>query len=210
MSKAKAKNKKHQLRGLTLDKVLPWMLVIGGVIGIVCSFIISLDKLRLLQNPNFRPNCDLNPIVSCLSVMSSKQGSVFGFPNPWIGLAGFSVIITVGTVILAGAKLKRWFWLGLEAGIAANLVFAYWLLYESVYRIQALCPYCLTVDVVVIALFWYTTLYSVGEGHIRIPKSWDKAALFARRHHFDILVVWFLVTIVIILKHFWYYYGKFL
>lgn len=197
-------------KGTTLDKVLPWMLVVGGVIGLICSFIISLDKLRLLQNPNFRPNCDLNPIVSCLSVMSSKQGSVFGFPNPWIGLAGFAVIITVGMTLFAGAKFKRWFWLGLEVGVAINLIFAYWLLYESVFRIQALCPYCLTVDVVVITLFWYTTLYNVGEGHLRLPKRWSKAAAFARRHHFDILVVWFLLTIIVILKHFWYYYGKYL
>lgn len=204
----KVRAKKRQ--GLTLDRVLPWMLVIGGVIGLVCSFIISLDKLKLLENHNFRPNCDLNPVVSCLSVMSSKQGSAFGFPNPWIGLAGFAVIITVGMAIFAGAKFKRWFWLGLEAGVAVNLIFAYWLLYESVYRIQALCPYCLTVDVVVITLFLYTTLYNIGEGHIKLPKSWSKAAAFARRHHFDILVVWFLITIVIILKHFWYYYGRYL
>ncbi|HSW80416.1 MAG TPA: vitamin K epoxide reductase family protein [Candidatus Saccharimonadales bacterium] len=204
MPKVKAK------RPITLDRVIPWMLVVGGVIGLVCSFIISLDKLRLLQNPNFKPNCDLNPVVSCLSVMASKQGSVFGFPNPWIGLAGFAVLIAVGMAILAGAKFKRWFWLGLEAGITLNLIFAYWLLYESVYTIHALCPYCLAVDVVVITLFWYTTLFLVDEKLLKLPGSWAKAAAFARRHHFDILVVWFLITIVIILKHFWYYYSRFL
>jgi uncharacterized membrane protein len=194
-----------------LERVFPWMLIIGGVIGLICSFIITLDKIKLLQNPNFRPNCDLNPVVSCGSVMASKQGAVFGFPNPWIGLAAFAVLVTVGTAIIAGAKFRRWFWLGLEASMVFGLVFAYWLLFESVYRIRALCPYCLTVDVVVITLFWYTTLYCVGEGNvIKLPKGWDKFGAFIRRHHLDILIVWFLITIALILQHFWYYYGKYL
>jgi uncharacterized membrane protein len=203
--KPMAKTKKF-----TLEKVLPWMLIVGGVIGLICSFIISLDKLRLLENPNFKPNCDLNPIVSCLSVMSSKQGSAFGFPNPWIGLAAFSVLITIGAAILAGAKFKRWFWVGLEVGCALGLIFAYWLLFESVFRIHALCPYCLTVDVVVITLFWYVSLFCIEQKFIVLPKKLTSAGNFSRRHHLDILFVWFLITIIIILKHFWYYYGKYL
>lgn len=189
---------------------MPWMLVISGVIGIICSFIISLDKVKLLENPNFKPNCDLNPVVSCGSVMASKQGSVFGFPNPWIGLVTFAVVVAVGMAIFAGAKFKRWFWLGLAGGIYLGLAFAYWLLFESVYRIHALCPYCLTVDVVLITLSWYLLLFFIDKKYIVLPKSWDKVSAFVRRHHLDILLVWFLVIIVVILKHFWYYYGKYL
>lgn len=191
-----------------LAKPLSWMLVIGGVIGLVCSYIITLDKFKLLQNPSFRPNCDLNPIVSCGSVMQSAQGAAFGFPNPWIGLVGFGVIITVGMALLAGAKFKRWFWLGLEIGIALGLIFAFWLLYESVYSIGALCPYCLTVDVAVITLMWYTTLHLVDTRMLVLPKSWQPAARFARHHHLDILALIFVVIIFFILKHFWYYYGQ--
>jgi uncharacterized membrane protein len=199
--------KKQQI---TLEKVLPWMLIVGGIIGIICSFIISLDKIKLLENAAFKPSCDLNPIVSCGSVMSSHQGSLFGFPNPWIGLAGFSILVTVGVAILAGAKFKRWFWLGLETGIGLGLVFAFWLLFESVYRIHALCPYCLTVDVVVITLAWYNTLYLIEKRYIVLKGKALQAAQFARRHHLDILVLVFLILIGIILKHFWYYYGHYL
>jgi uncharacterized membrane protein len=187
------------------------MLVISGIIGNICSFIISEDKIKLLENPAFKPSCDLNPIVSCGSVMSSHQGSLFGFPNPWIGLAGFSVLVTVGVGILAGAKFKRWFWQGMEAGIALGLVFAFWLLFESVYRIHALCPYCLTVDVVIITLFWYNTLYNIEQKYLVIKnKNLERAAGFARKHHLDILVLVFLILIGIILQHFWYYYGHYL
>lgn len=196
---------------LSLDKALPFILVIGGIIGIICSFIISLDKIKLLENPSFRPNCDLNPIVSCGSVMKSWQGSLFGFPNPWIGLAAFSVLVTIGMAMLAGAKFKRWFWIGLWVGeLIIGMIFAYWLLGQSVFVIHALCPYCLTVDVAVTVLFWYTTLYEIEQKYIKLPKGWQDIAAFARRHHFDILATWFIIIIVIILKHFWYYYGHYL
>jgi len=194
----------------TLNKALPWMLIVGGVIGLICSFVITNDKLQLAENPHFIPSCNLNPVISCGSVMASKQGSAFGFPNPWIGLAAFAVLVTIGVGILAGAKFKRWFWLGLEAGIVFGLLFAFWLLFESIYRIRALCPYCLAVDVVVITLFWYVSLYNIQEKYIVLRGKWAQLAAFARKHHLDILLAWFIVLIVLILQHFWYYYGKYL
>jgi uncharacterized membrane protein len=192
-----------------LSRFVPWLLIVGGAIGLVCAFIISLDKMKLLENPSYRPSCDLNPVISCGSIMSSKQGSVFGFPNPWIGLFAFGVLITIGMGLLAGAKFKRWFWLGLEAGTIFGIGFIHWLFFESVYRIHALCPYCMAVWVVTITTFWYITLYNLETGVIRMPKGWGQAiATFARKHHLDILVFWLLVILVLILKHFWYYYGK--
>src|SRR5882757_3410775 len=93
---------------LTLPKALPYILVIGGIIGLISSFVISYDKIKLLENPSYQPSCNLNPIISCGSVMKSWQGSAFGFPNPWIGLVAFGVLITIGMSLLAGAKFKRW------------------------------------------------------------------------------------------------------
>lgn len=195
---------------VTLTKAVPYILIVGGIIGLICSFIITQDKLDLAENPHFIPSCNLNPIISCGSVMSSKQGSLFGFPNPWIGLAAFAVLVTIGVAMLAGAQFKRWFWVGLETGIILGLAFAYWLLFESVYRIKALCPYCLTVDVVVITTFWYISLYTLQEGHIKLPARLIGVGDFARKHHLDILLFWFIILIAVILQHFWYYYGKYL
>jgi uncharacterized membrane protein len=192
----------------SLEKPLSIMLIVGGIIGLISSFVLTWDKMEFLKNPQFHPNCNLNPVISCGNVMTSNQGSAFGFPNPWIGLAAFSVLVTIGVAMLAGAKFKRWFWLGLEAGIIAGLVFAFWLLFESVYRINALCPYCLAVDVVVITLIWYTTLFLVEKKFIPLKGKLLAAAGFARRHHLDILVGIFVVLIAVILKHFWYYYGQ--
>jgi uncharacterized membrane protein len=197
-------------RKLTLEKVLPYLLILTGIVGTICSFIISYEKLKLLENAGYQPSCNLNPIISCGSVMKSWQGSAFGFPNPWIGLVGFGILLTIGAGMLAGAKFKRWFWIGLQVGLTLALIFLGWLLYESIYQIHALCPYCLTVDIVTIFTFWYTTLYNLQTGAIKLPggRRWQAFGKFLRNHHLDILVLVYLIIIFLIFNHFWYYFGS--
>lgn len=191
-----------------LNRLFPWLLVICGLIGIVAALVITQDKFDLAKHANFQPSCNLNPIISCGSVMKSPQAHAFGFMNPYIGLVGFPVVITTGMALFAGAKLKRWWWWGMQAGITFGFAFAYWLLFESVYRIHALCPWCLSVDVAITILFWYQTLFNFYNGFILAP-AWAKGVgQFAKRHHADIIIFWFLLVIAIILKHFWYYFGQ--
>ncbi len=191
-----------------LRRALPWILVVCGAIGLFASFILTTDTISSLQNPHFQPACDLNPIVSCGSVMKSGQADVFGFINPIVGLAGFPILITIGAAMLAGAQFKRWFWRGIQVGLTLGIAFAYWMLAESIFRIQALCPYCLSVDAVMTTAFWYITLYNFNEGNIGLPAQLRPWGRFVKRHHIDIIVAWFLVILVIILNHFWYYFGQ--
>lgn len=195
---------------ITLKGAMPWILVIFGAIGLACALIIMYDKVALLENPSFKPSCDLNPVISCGSVMQSEQASAFGFPNPFIGMVGFSVVIAIGMAMFAGAtKLKRWFWLGLQFGTIFGVIFVHWLFFQSVYRINALCPYCMVVWICAITLFWYVTLYNIQVGNIKLRGWLQKVGFFLRRHHLDILFLWFLIIAALILHHFWYYYGKY-
>ena len=195
-------------KNFSLQKVLPWLLVIGGLIGIAASLILVYDQIRIWENPSFQPACDLNPIVSCGTVISSKQGEIFGIPAPILGLLAFPALVVVGAALLAGTKLKRWFWLGLQAGVIGGVGFALWLFWLSLYKVHALCPFCLTVDVVVYTLAWYVTLYNIQTKVIVLKGTWQKIGFFARRHHLDILLFWFLLVAIYILHHFWYYFGR--
>src|ERR1700721_671154 len=118
----------------TLKQNLPYILIICGLIITLAGLFLSIDDIKLLQNPSYHPICDLNPVVSCGNVIQSKQGSAFGFPNPYIGLFAGAILVTTGVGLLAGAKLKRWYWLGLEAGTVAGIGFISWLFYESLYN----------------------------------------------------------------------------
>jgi uncharacterized membrane protein len=208
MTKTKAVSPSQKSR--TLGRFLPWLLVIAGLIGLICAFIIMYEKLELMQNPHYTPSCNLNPIISCGSVMASNQAHAFGFPNPIIGLIAFPVVMASGVVLLGGATLKRWYWLGLQAGSLFGVLFVHWLFYQSVYNIHALCPYCMVVWVMTISIFWYTTLYNLGLWYKSLPGNLQRLTTFMRRHHLDILLLWFLVITFFILKHFWYYYSHFL
>ncbi len=193
----------------SLKKALPYILIFAGVVGVYCSFILSQDKIRLLENPSTKLNCSLDPIISCGNVISSNQGHAFGFPNPFLGLAGFAALITIGVAILAGGKFARWFWLAMEAGMVFALGFVHWLFIQSVYNIGALCLYCMAVWTITIAGFWYLTLYNIDQKHINLLKGRpQKLYGWIRRHHLDILILWYLIIAALILKHFWYYYGR--
>jgi uncharacterized membrane protein len=191
----------------TFGKILPWVLVIGGLIGLAAAFIIMVEKIHLMEDPAFIPNCDLNPVISCGSVMKSDQSHAFGFPNPLIGLMAFPVVIATGLLLLARTALKRWWMIGLQLGTIFGLAFVHWLFFQSTYRIGALCPYCIAVWIVTISAFWYTLLYNLQSGNIKVPARLIGISGFIQRHHLDILIFWFLVLFLLILKRFWYYYG---
>lgn len=181
-------------------KVLGWLLIVGGAVGLLGSAMLVIERVRLLEDPGYTPSCSFNPVVTCGQVMESWQGSLFGFPNPVIGVAAFPVVITIGVVALAGGKLPRWFWLGLNAGALAGAVFITWLFTQSVYYIGALCPYCMVVWVATIPIFVYTTGYNLSEGHLKAPPALRRAVVDSRGL---IVTVWYLIIAVLITIEFW-------
>lgn len=200
----------NKLKGIGLKQTLPWILVVGGIVGLLSSFILSMDKIRLLENPSYQLSCNINPILSCGSVIGTKQASAFGFPNPFIGLAGFSVIITIGMALFAGANFKRWFWRGLQIGTLFGVVFFHWLTFQSLYVIGALCVYCMAVWAITWPIFWYSLLYNLREKNITTPKQLKNIVAFSQRHHADILAIWYVIILGLILNKFWYYWSTLL
>ncbi|MFI0137145.1 vitamin K epoxide reductase family protein [Streptomyces luteogriseus] len=145
------------------------LLVVTGAAGLLASWIITLDKFRLLEDPDFTPGCSLNPVVSCGSVLESDQAEAFGFPNPMFGLVAYGVVICVGTSLLAGARFPRWYWLAFDAGCLFGVGFVTWLQFESLYRINALCLWCCLAWAATIPLFWYVTSFAVRQGFLPAP-----------------------------------------
>lgn len=189
----------------TLENVIGYILAIGGGVGFLASFILTIEKIQLLINPKFIPSCNLSPLLSCGSVMKTEQASVFGFANSLIGVAGFAAVMTIGIGFIAGAKYKRWFWLGLQAGTVFGLLFVHWLIYQSVFVIGKLCPYCMVVWVVTIPLFLYVSFYNVRVGNIAVTDRWQPLSEFKQRHHGDILILWYVIIVGLILVRFWNY-----
>jgi uncharacterized membrane protein len=194
----------HQLAGGT-RRGLATLLVAAGAVGFVTAFVLAVERIALLEDPDYVPTCSFNPVLSCGSVMQTWQAEAFGFPNPLIGIAAFAVVTTVGVVLLTGATLPRWFWLGLEGGALFGVGFVQWLIFQSLYSIGALCPYCMVVWVVTIPIFWYLTVHNLQAGHLPSPTGLRR---FAVRNRGLVLVAWYLVVVGLVLVRFSGYWSS--
>ncbi|MDI3422974.1 vitamin K epoxide reductase family protein [Streptomyces luteolus] len=153
------------------SRALALLLVVTGAAGVLAAWVITLDKFKLLEDPNFQPGCSLNPVVSCGSIMKSEQASVFGFPNPMLGLVTYGIVLCVGASLLAGARFPRWYWLTLNAGMLLGVTFCTWLMYQSLYDINALCLWCCLAWTATIVMFWYVTGHNVRHGLLPAPPA---------------------------------------
>ena len=142
----------------------PWILLFGAILGLIASFELTVDKIQILSDPNFIPSCNINPVLSCGSVIITEQASLFGFPNPLIGLAGYSVIITLAVLLISRVTIPKWVWLGLNLGALGGMAFVVWLAFQSLYVIGALCPWCMVAWVGTIFIFWITTAENAAQG----------------------------------------------
>ncbi|ORM37206.1 Vitamin K epoxide reductase [Williamsia sp. 1135] len=190
-------------QSVLFPQLLSWVLGVCGAVGLVSAFTLTVEKFELATNPGYTPTCSINPIVNCGSVMDTPQASVFGFPNSLLGIAGFAALTTVAALV--GRRPARWVMIGLQVGMTAALVFVHWLIVQSLYRIEALCPYCMAVWVVVVVAFWYVSL--------RTADSYCPPGLL-RRALDTILavhslgpVLWVLAVIALITERFWWYWS---
>ncbi|ODA71594.1 vitamin K epoxide reductase family protein [Streptomyces sp. AVP053U2] len=192
------------------QRLVAAVLTLGGAIGFLAAFTLTVEKIALLKDPSYSPSCSINPILSCGSVMTTPQAEVFGFPNPLLGIAGFAGVTALGVVLLTGAVLPRWMWWGLQAGALFGVVFVHWLIFQSLYRIGALCPYCMVVWTVMIPVFWYTTVHILTRGYLPVPDGMRRSARAVAGYHGVVLTAWYLLIAVLILERFWLYWTTLL
>ena len=119
------------------------VMLIGAVSGFIASFLLTIDKLKLLKDANFVPSCNISETLNCKSVMLSKQAEVFGFPNSLIGIGSFAIFIAIAVALFAEVQFPGWFWKIALTGVALAVIFSHWLAYQTTFVIGALCPYCM-------------------------------------------------------------------
>lgn len=157
--------------------VLGIVLIAGGIAGWIGAFALTVDKVISTVSPNAVLSCNFSLLVQCGANLESWQGSLFGFPNPLLGVGGFIAPIVVGIGILAGARFSRSLWIGFNVGLVGALALVIWLIIQSIFVLGTLCPWCMLVWTATIPLFWLVTLYNLKSGNI--PVSRDARRFFA-------------------------------
>lgn len=182
------------------ERGLGVLLLVGGLIGLIAAVTLLVEKIALLENPDYIPSCNVSPVLSCGSVMTTPQAEAFGIPNPILGIAGFAIIAAIGAALLAGARFASWFWTGVQIGVTFAVVFVHWLIYHSLYVIGALCPYCMIVWAVTIPVFWHITTRN-----LRAIDTGRRASGLVIEYRGAILTAWFLIIIALMAARFWDY-----
>lgn len=167
------------------------IMAVFALVGLLCSLILSIEKLHLLENPDATLPCSINVFLNCATVMSTPEASLLGFPNSFIGMMAYSVLLTVAVIGFMGVRLPRPFMLLLQLGVTVEILFAYWLFFDSVFVIQVLCPFCLAVTFSSTMIFAAVTRYNILENNLYfapktqkffegiIQRDYDKVAVAA-------------------------------
>ena len=134
-----------------------FLMIIGCLIGLYCSFVLSVDSLILAKTPSKVLNCDINSRISCSGVSKSHYAAFIPFngvnvPNAFFGMVIFAGLIGVLLSFLFNKDVSKILFGILTLGVLACFIFTAFLLTVSMFILHVLCPYCLAMDCGVILI----------------------------------------------------------
>lgn len=124
----------------------------ASAMGLVAAFWQLMEKISLLKNSHVALSCNYNSVFNCSNVLNAHQSSVFGPPNSVIGIVMFSFFLTIGIVGLTGSKIAKKLALAVQGLAVFMLGFTLWFLFQSTYRIQSICIFCLFIGTAVVII----------------------------------------------------------
>lgn len=202
---------------MTKHTIIPFIIIIFSIFGLLVSFQLSIDKVRVLEaeidkneiqlmcaeNPeidceaelakaDIQLGCAINATLDCKSVMNTWQAQVFGFPNMFIGIAGYAMMLVFGITLLLFDPKNRFYLLSAHIGALFAFIFSYWLIYESVYTIQHICIYCVYSWFSSNVIFFSLTYWNIKNKTIPVIKSIEEKSVS------NTFRTWYIAGIVIL------------
>ena len=180
---------------LKKQNLAAFIMLIGSGLGLLASFVLSIESLELAKNSHAVLSCDFSSALSCSAVANHWSAAILGFPNSFIGVMTLPVMVTIAVALLAGAKFPKWFMQAAQAGAIIGMIFAIWMFYMSYVEIGVLCPWCLTLDVGMLLIFGGMTRYNILTGVI----AGKKLKKFAQNDYDIVLLVTIIALAVVMI-----------
>ena len=150
-------------------------MIISGCIGLLTSFVLSIEAWQLAADSSTRFGCDISSVLSCSTVAQTWQARILGFPNAFLGIFFEAVVLAISVAIFSGVKFPRWYMLGTNLLYTVALFFAFWLFGQSYFIIQVLCPWCLLITLTTTLVFGGITRINIRDGVIQAPEGLRRA-----------------------------------
>ncbi|GIF13860.1 vitamin K epoxide reductase family protein [Actinoplanes teichomyceticus] len=179
-------------------------MLFSACLSLLASFVLSVDAIRLAEDPDTALSCNINSVISCGTVALSWQAQLFGFPNAFLGLVAEPVVITLAVAALGGVRFPRWFMCAAQTVYTLGVIFAYWLFYQAMFHIGALCPWCLLVTVSTTLVFATLTHVNIRDGNLPLPARMRPALKSAIEADLDAVAVtiWLLALALLVLTRY--------
>ena len=165
----------HKDRNLRDNRWIFASMLVGAILSLVASFVLSMESIQLAKNPDAALSCNVNIVLNCATVAKHPTAEMFGFPNSFLGMIAEPVVITVAIAGLAGIHFPRKFMFAAQIGYTLGFIFAWYLFYISFVVIGALCPWCLLVTLTTTMVWFAITRYNIRENNLNLPKKAEKA-----------------------------------
>ena len=179
-------------------------MLVSSFLSLVASLVLAIDAVKLAAQPAGQLSCDINAVLSCGTVAKAWQSQLLGFPNSFLGLMTEPVVITVAVAGLGLVTFPRWFMRAAHIVYGAGLIFALWLLSQSLFVINSLCPWCLLVTGSTITVFSTITRVVLLENSWNFaPERQEKIVAFLERGWGRVMYAgsYTTITIVIFVKY---------
>lgn len=189
-------------RWQTSNKFVGIFFGVAALLGLLASYQLGIESLESAEDPSYNPSCNISPILSCSKVMASSYSNFFGIPNPYIGLMGFSALLTVAALLYVGVRMPKRIWILAHFAAFAGMFFVIWLFTASITVIGSICPWCSLLWVSTIAVFWMIHVHIAALG-IYDRFTWTQPVSgFIKKYAGPLLVVLYLIFIIIIYMRF--------
>ncbi len=183
-----------------------WAMLVSSTLSLIASLVLSYDAIKLAATPSGKLACDINAVISCGKVAKSWQSELLGFPNSFIGLMTEPVVMTVAIAGLSLVTFPRTFMRVAHIGYGLGLVFALWLLSQSLFVINALCPWCLLVTISTVTVFSTITRIAIMENIWSLsPERHEKLVDFLDRGWGRVI---YTVTYAVLILAIYFKYGQ--
>ncbi len=183
-----------------------WAMLVSSTLSLIASLVLSYDAIKLAATPSGKLACDINAVISCGKVAKSWQSELLGFPNSFIGLMTEPVVMTVAIAGLSLVTFPRMFMRVAHIGYGLGLLFALWLLSQSLFVINALCPWCLLVTISTVTVFSTITRIAIMENIWSFsPERHEKLVDFLDRGWGRVI---YTVTYAVLILAIYFKYGQ--
>ncbi len=193
-------DKSHKLTNI---KALWAYLLVGSTIGLLASFIQTIERINYAKNPKVPLVCDLNPVFSCGNVFDAWQSAVFGFSNSLMCIVFFAVTMGIALTGITSSQINRKLRYVFHFFSLFFLGFGAWYLWQSTYRIGYICIFCVFCYLAVILMNW--AWLRINGDDIFKNSKYSAAWVKAKKSGADtfLWLTWAIVVGASIALHFW-------